>query len=157
MLNSCWKHTFGNGHRDQEGDNFSLRSCERPGTCNTERDRTCSGKKVLINVSGGRKPQAFGALFGAYARSDMVSRIVYVTEEDNFIIDFPVLSFNISPTKKLILELIMNGTAAVEAIAVKAGISKGMAYNHLRELRSMGYITDEEGYKITDSGRLAVI
>jgi CRISPR-associated protein Csa3 len=51
----------------------------------------------------------------------------------------------------------MNGTAAVEAIAVKAGISKGMAYNHLRELRSMGYITDEEGYKITDSGRLAVI
>ncbi len=115
------------------------------------------GKKVLINVSGGRKPQAFGALFGAYARSDMVSRIVYVTEEDNFIIDFPVLSFNISPTKKLILELIMNGTAAVEAIAVKAGISKGMAYNHLRELRSMGYITDEEGYKITDSGRLAVI
>jgi CRISPR-associated protein Csa3 len=87
----------------------------------------------------------------------MVSRIVYVTEEDNFIIDFPVLSFNISPTKKLILELIMNGTAAVEAIAVKAGISKGMAYNHLRELRSMGYITDEGGYKITDSGRLAVI
>ncbi|OPY18103.1 MAG: hypothetical protein A4E24_02015 [Methanomethylovorans sp. PtaU1.Bin093] len=115
------------------------------------------GRKILINVSGGRKPQAFGALFGAYARSDMVSRIVYVTEEDNFIIDFPVLSFNISPTKKLILELIMNGTAAVEAIAVKAGISKGMAYNHLRELRSMGYITDEEGYKITDSGRLAVI
>ena len=115
------------------------------------------GRKVLINVSGGRKPQAFGALFGAYARSDMVSRIVYVTEEDNFIIDFPVLSFNISPTKKLILELIMNGTAAVEAIAVKAGISKGMAYNHLRELRSMGYITDDEGYKITDSGRLAVI
>jgi len=115
------------------------------------------GRKVLINVSGGRKPQAFGALFGAYARSDMVSRIVYVTEEDNFIIDFPVLSFNISPTKKLILELIMNGTAAVETIAVKAGISKGMAYNHLRELRSMGYITDEEGYKITDSGRLAVI
>jgi len=115
------------------------------------------GRKVLINVSGGRKPQAFGALFGAYARSDMVARIVYVTEEDNFIIDFPVLSFNISPTKKLILELIMNGTAAVEAIAVKAGISKGMAYNHLRELRSMGYITDEGGYKITDSGRLAVI
>jgi len=115
------------------------------------------GRKVLINVSGGRKPQAFGALFGAYARSDMVSRIVYVTEEYNFIIDFPVLSFNISPTKKLILELIMNGTAAVEAIAVKAGISKGMAYNHLRELRSMGYITDEGGYKITDSGRLAVI
>ena len=115
------------------------------------------GRKVLINVSGGRKPQAFGALFGAYARSDMVARIVYVTEEDNFIIDFPVLSFNISPTKKIILELIQNGIVAVESIAVKVGISKGMAYNHLRELKSMGYITDGDGYKITDSGRLAVI
>jgi CRISPR-associated protein Csa3 len=115
------------------------------------------GRKVLINVSGGRKPQAFGALFGAYARSDMVARIVYVTEEDNFIIDFPVLSFNISPTKKMILEIIQNGTVAVESIAVKVGISKGMAYNHLRELKSMGYINDEDGYMITDSGRLAVI
>ena len=115
------------------------------------------GRKVLINVSGGRKPQAFGALFGAYARSDMVARIVYVTEEDNFIIDFPVLSFNISPTKKMILELVQNGTVAVESIAMGVGISKGMAYNHLRELKSMGYITDGDGYKITDSGRLAVI
>ena len=115
------------------------------------------GRKVLINVSGGRKPQAFGALFGAYARSDMVARIVYVTEEDNFIIDFPVLSFNISPTKKMILELVQNGTVAVESIAMSVGISKGMAYNHLRELKSMGYITDGDGYKITDSGRLAVI
>ncbi len=115
------------------------------------------GRKVLINVSGGRKPQAFGALFGAYARSDMVARIVYVTEEDNFIIDFPVLSFNISPTKKMILEIIQNGTVAVESIAVKVGISKGMAYNHLRELKSMGYINDEDGYMITDSGRLAGI
>ncbi|AGB50732.1 CRISPR locus-related DNA-binding protein (plasmid) [Methanomethylovorans hollandica DSM 15978] len=115
------------------------------------------GRKVQINVSGGRKPQAFGALFGAYARSDMVARIVYVTEEDNFIIDFPVLSFNISPTKKMILELVQNGTVAVESIAMSVGISKGMAYNHLRELKSMGYITDGDGYKITDSGRLAVI
>lgn len=115
------------------------------------------GRKVLINVTGGRKPQAFGALFGAYARSDMVARIVYVTEEDNFIIDFPVLSFNISPTKKMILELVQNGTVAVESIAMSVGISKGMAYNHLRELKSMGYITDGDGYKITDSGRLAVI
>ncbi len=115
------------------------------------------GKNVLINVSGGRKPQAFGALFGAYARSDMVKKVVYVTEEDNFMIEFPILSFNLSPTKKIILELIQNGTVAVENIAANVGISKGMAYNHLRELKAMGYISDEGGYSITDSGRLAVI
>lgn len=115
------------------------------------------GRNVLINVSGGRKPQAFGALFGAYARSDMVKKVVYVTEEDNFMIEFPILSFNLSPTKKAILELIQNGTFAVENIAANVGISKGMAYNHLRELKAMGYVSDEGGYSLTDSGKLAVI
>ncbi len=115
------------------------------------------GNQIIINVSGGRKPQAFGALFGAYTRSDMVQRIVYVTEEDNFLIDFPILSFNISDTKKAILEQIRSGVTSVAAIALNVGISKGMAYNHLRELKSMGYITGDDGYTITDAGKIAVI
>jgi len=115
------------------------------------------GYYVMINVSGGRKPQAFGALFGAYTRSDMVKRIVYVTEEDNFIIDFPILSFNISDTKKIILEHIKSGVSSVQDIAIRVGISKGMAYNHLRELKAMGYIKGEDGYIITDAGKIAVI
>jgi len=120
-----------------------------------EHDR---GNQVIVNVSGGRKPQAFGALFGAYARNDMVQRVVYVTEEDSFMIDFPVLSFNLSETKKLILEEIQSGVSSVTQIATTAGISKGMTYNHLRELKAMGYITDgENGYIITDAGRIASI
>lgn len=119
-----------------------------------EHDR---GNQVIINVSGARKPQAFGALFGAYARSEMVKRVVYVTEEDNFIIDLPLLSFNISPTKKAILELIKQGETTVTTIATKVGISRGMAYNHIRELKGMGYISDEDNFSITDSGKLAVI
>jgi CRISPR-associated protein Csa3 len=116
------------------------------------------GNQVIVNVSGGRKPQAFGALFGAYARNDMVQRVVYVTEEDSFMIDFPVLSFNLSETKKLILEEIQKGVSAVTQIAATAGISKGMTYNHLRELKGMGYIADgENGYVITDAGRIASI
>jgi len=115
------------------------------------------GNQITINVSGGRKPQAFGALFGAYTRSDMVQRIVYVTEEDNFLIDFPILSFNISDTKKAILEQIRSEVTSVTAIAINVGISKGMAYNHLRELKAMGYITGENGYSITDAGKIAVI
>jgi CRISPR-associated protein Csa3 len=115
------------------------------------------GSHIMINVSGGRKPQAFGALFGAYTRSDMVKRIVYVTEEDNFIIDFPILSFNISDTKKIILEQIKSGMNSIQDIALKVGISKGMAYNHLRELKAMGYIKGEDGYTITDAGKIAVI
>ena len=115
------------------------------------------GNNIMINVSGGRKPQAFGALFGAYTRSDMVKRIVYVTEEDNTIIDFPILGFNISDTKKVILELIQAGTSNVYELGKGVGISKGMAYNHIRELKAMGYITDDDGYTITDAGKIAVI
>ncbi len=116
------------------------------------------GNQVIVNVSGGRKPQAFGALFGAYARNDMVQRIVYVTEEDSMIIDFPVLSFNLSDTKKIILEQIGEGVSAVPRIAATVGISKGMTYNHLRELKAMGYITDgEKGYEVTDAGKIAAI
>lgn len=116
------------------------------------------GNQVIVNVSGGRKPQAFGVLFGAYARNEMVQRVVYVTEEDGFMIDFPVLSFNLSDTKKLILEEIQKGNSAVAQLATTAGISKGMTYNHLRELKAMGYIADgENGYIITDAGRIASI
>lgn len=115
------------------------------------------GRQIVINVSGGRKPQAFGALFGAYARSDMIKQIVYVTEEDNFLINFPILSFNISVTKKAILELIQSGVVLVNEIAIGVGISKGMAYNHLRELKTMGYIIGEDGYSITDAGKIAMI
>ncbi|MBW6517713.1 MAG: CRISPR locus-related DNA-binding protein [ANME-2 cluster archaeon] len=120
-------------------------------------EENAQGNQVMINVSGGRKPQAFGALFGAYTRSDMVKRIVYVTEEDNFIIDFPILSFNISDTKKIILEHIKSGVSSVQEIAIGVGISKGMAYNHLRELKAIGYIKGEDGYTITDAGKIAVI
>ncbi|AKB19750.1 Transcriptional regulator [Methanosarcina sp. WWM596] len=121
-------------------------------------DEHARGNQVVVNVSGGRKPQAFGALFGAYARNDMVQRIVYVTEEDSFMIDFPVLSFNLSDTKKLILEEIHKEISSVSQIAAIAGISKGMTYNHLRELKAMGYIADgENGYILTDAGRIASI
>jgi CRISPR-associated protein Csa3 len=53
--------------------------------------------------------------------------------------------------------MIQNGTVAVENIAATVGISKGMTYNHLRELKTMGYVSDDSGYSLTDSGRLAVI
>ena len=48
-------------------------------------------------------------------------------------------------------------TTAIYELGKGAGISKGMAYNHIRELKTMGYITDDDGYTITDAGRIAVI
>ena len=115
-----------------------------------------NGRKIVVNISGGRKPQALGALFGCYARQDMVEKIVYVTEEDKNIIDLPILNFGISKTKRIILEEIKQGENNVKNLSTRIGISRGMTYNHIRELREMGLI-DPETLNITSAGELAII
>jgi len=114
------------------------------------------GRKIIINISGGRKPQALGALFGCYSRHEEVEKIVYVTEEDREIIDLPILSFGISPTKRLILEELGKNESSVKNLAIKVGISRGMTYNHIRELRDMGFI-HRSRLEITSAGKLAII
>ena len=119
-------------------------------------DEKSECNKVIVNISGGRKPQALGALFGCYARHTDVERIVYVTEEDSELIDLPILNFGISRTKKQILEELQNEITSVKSLAEKIGISRGMTYNHIRELREMGFI-DKEKLIITSAGYLAII
>lgn len=114
------------------------------------------GRKIIINISGGRKPQALGALFGCYSRHEEVERIVYVTQEDQEIIDLPILNFGISPTKRLILEELEKGETSVKNLSIKVGISRGMTYNHIRELRNMGFIHHSQ-LEITSAGKLAII
>lgn len=114
------------------------------------------GRKIVVNISGGRKPQALGALFGCYARNNMVERIVYVREEDSAILDLPILNFGISETKRMVLEELKGGEASVKNLALKIGISRGMTYNHIRELREMGFIASDK-LEITTAGKLAII
>jgi CRISPR-associated protein Csa3 len=114
------------------------------------------GRNIVVNISGGRKPQALGALFGSYARHDMVEKIVYITEEDKNVIDLPILNFGISKTKRIILEELNAGENNVKNLSTKIGISRGMTYNHIRELREMGLI-DPKAFKITSAGELAII
>ncbi len=144
-------------------------------TVDTIEEEKEHNRKVVVNISGGRKPQALGALFGCYARSDMVEQIVYVTEEDKRIIELPILNFGISQTKRTILEELErsqvpvsdmdmspeelpeeNVHISVKKLSDKIGISRGMTYNHIRELREMGFI-DLEKLEITTAGRLAII
>ncbi|HEC56527.1 MAG TPA: CRISPR locus-related DNA-binding protein [Candidatus Syntrophoarchaeum butanivorans] len=118
-------------------------------------EEAARGQRVVVNITGGRKPQAFGALFGAYARKDLVDKVVYVTEEDQTVVDLPLLDFGISETKRMILEAMNEGMRSVSDIALKIGISKGMTYNHIRELKAKGFISDD--MRITNAGRLAII
>jgi CRISPR-associated protein Csa3 len=114
--------------------------------------------RVIINVTGGRKTQFMGALFGAYARKEMVEKVIYITEEDNEVIELPLLHFGLSKTKKRILEKIKKGEVSVRNIAKLVGISRGMTYNHIRELKEGGFLGDsKEGLKITTAGKLAIL
>lgn len=125
-------------------------------TVDTIEEEKNHNRKVVVNISGGRKPQALGALFGCYARNDMVEQIVYVTEEKKEIIELPILNFGISQTKRTILEELEQNHISVKNLSDKIGISRGMTYNHIRELREMGFI-DLEKLEITTAGRLAII
>ena len=115
-----------------------------------------NNRKLFVNISGGRKPQALGALFGCYARHGDIERIVYVTEEDSQTIDLPILNFGLSATKRMVLEELKKDGKSVKNLAIKIGISRGMTYNHIRELREMGFISPDK-LEITTAGELAII
>ncbi len=113
-------------------------------------------RNIFVNISGGRKPQALGTLFGCYARHGDIERIVYITEEDSQVIDLPILNFGLSATKRMVLEKLQKDGESVKNLAMKIGISRGMTYNHIRELREMGFIAPDQ-LKITTAGKLAII
>jgi CRISPR-associated protein Csa3 len=115
-----------------------------------------NNRNIFVNISGGRKPQALGALFGCYSRHGDIERIVYITEEDSQVIDLPILNFGLSATKRMVLEELKKDGESVKNLALKIGISRGMTYNHIRELREMGFIANDQ-LKITTAGKLAII
>lgn len=49
-------------------------------------DEKVHGRKIIVNITWARKTQSLGALYGAYARRELVEKVVYTTEEDNAIL-----------------------------------------------------------------------
>lgn len=56
----------------------------------------------------------------------------------------------------MILEEMETGESSVKNLTLKIGISRGMTYNHVRELKEMGFIAQNK-LKITTAGQLAII
>ncbi|KZX11909.1 CRISPR-associated CARF protein Csa3 [Methanobrevibacter filiformis] len=115
-----------------------------------------SGNRIVLNISSSIEPQILGILFGSYTKHQFVDRIFYVNLEDNEIVDLPILRFGISKTKKEVLLNIIDGNNSVKKLSEAVGISRGMAYNHIRELRDMGLIK-KDSFEITSAGELAII
>ena len=113
---------------------------------------------IYVNITSGRKTQAMGLLFGAYARSTRVQKIIYNPSEPAAFVQLPKLSFNLTESQKKVLEAIDEGKYKTPAeLSEKVAISKAMLYRNIKELDDMGMISTEEGFKLTDAGRIGVL
>jgi CRISPR locus-related DNA-binding protein len=117
-----------------------------------------SEDKIYINITSGRKTQALGLLFAAYARNKRIRKIAYNPEEDKkAVVYLPKLSYNLNPTEGGVLEAIAkNPGISIAKLAEKVKISRAMLYRNVIELKNTGLIMDmDEGLKLTDAGEIA--
>ncbi|MGV8172073.1 MAG: CRISPR-associated CARF protein Csa3 [Candidatus Woesearchaeota archaeon] len=116
-----------------------------------------NGDIVYVNITSGRKTKAIGLLLAAYARHDKVKKIAYNPEEDkSTVVYLPRLSMKLTESQKQILCLIEKKKyASVQELAKDADMSTAMLYRAVGELEDMDMIEAENGYKLTDAGKIA--
>jgi CRISPR locus-related DNA-binding protein len=112
---------------------------------------------IFVNITSGRKTKAIGLLFAAYVRHDRVSKIAYNPEEDKSkVIYLPKLRFILTEKQKSILEeLDKHPESSISDLSNKIDISTAMLYRAIAELEDMDLVSKEDGYKLTDAGRIA--
>jgi CRISPR locus-related DNA-binding protein len=122
-------------------------------------DSIPEGHEVYINITPGRKTQGLGLSYGAYARSEKVNAILYVTEEKKEMIYLPKLSYDLTSTQRQMLELIkLKEFQSVSNISEKLDSSTSITYRNYQTLLSKGMILKtKEGVKLTDFGKLALL
>jgi len=114
--------------------------------------------RVYVNITASRKTQALGLLFASYCRLKKIKEIMYIIEGENKIVYLPKLGFDLSNSEKTILEHIKEeGIKNLNDFSDKIKISKGMLYRSIKELQDKGLVFEDEGYKLTDAGRIAVL
>jgi len=115
--------------------------------------------EIFIDITSGRKTQALGLLFGAYARCDRIKKIMYVTEEDKQIITLPKVSYSLTSAQKRIIEYISkNEIRSMTDFSEEVDVSRGMLYKHIKELKDMDIIEDTpDGITLTDYGKIVVM
>ncbi|HLD39019.1 MAG TPA: CRISPR-associated CARF protein Csa3 [archaeon] len=112
--------------------------------------------EIYVNVTPGKKTQAFGVLLGCYARHDYVRKIFYVPEGTNDMITMPILTFDITDSQKEVLENIEK-IDTPKALADEVETSRAMLYRNIKDLETRGYIEQKDGvgYRLTESGKIA--
>jgi len=113
--------------------------------------------KPIVNITPSRKTQSIGLLYACFKRSQNIDKIVYMAEESQELITLPLLNFELSDSQQTILKNVDSGTT-IANLTTKSDLSRAMVYRILNTLKAKGLITDtEEGWKITDSGKIALL
>ncbi|MHA1269199.1 MAG: CRISPR-associated CARF protein Csa3 [Candidatus Helarchaeota archaeon] len=96
--------------------------------------------QIFVNISGGRKTLALATQYACYIEFNLIDKLFYLTEENNEVIDLPILPWKLSKSKKNILLLINSGLYNTKKIADKLHISHSTAYKHINELIDTEYL-----------------
>lgn len=112
--------------------------------------------RIMVNLSGGLRPLANGLLYACYSRPEKIYRIVSDRGKKGGIIELPKLRYNLGSTKYDVLKRRATGEdESISEMAKEMKKTRGMLYQHLKELKEGGYV--DEDFKITDAGRLALL
>ncbi len=111
---------------------------------------------IFVNITA-RKPQSLGVIFASYQRARRISKIIYITEEKKDIVTLPMLSFDLTDSQLEILRNI-DKIDSVNKLEKRMDIGKAMIYRNIRDLQNRGFVERaEEGLKLTDAGRIAIL
>lgn len=112
--------------------------------------------KLIVSIGGGSRKLASGVLYGCYSRPKLVHKILSNNPSLKEVIELPKLRYNLGAAKYEVLKKIEGrGNKSINEIAKELHKTRGMLYQHLRELGDGGYVDDD--FKITDAGKLALL
>ena len=115
-----------------------------------------SKDEIFVNITAGRKTKALGLLFASYARSSRVSKIAYNPEEDkNSVVYLSKMSFKFTESQKKVLDVIDSSVGlSLAVMSEKCGLSRAMFYRNVDDLGDGGFIVTDDGFKLTDAGKI---
>lgn len=84
---------------------------------------------------------------------EIINSVIMYDTNIHKIIHLPLFDFKLSDAKKTILRNIEDGKTTIEDISKSINRSPSMVYNHIRDLREVGFI-DKESLKLNNSAKI---
>ena len=112
-----------------------------------------SSNEIIVKLSNDNGILNMALFYAAcYNKKNIKSVIIYDTNLHK-ILHLPVFDFKLSDAKKVILKNIQKGKNSIEDIAKAVGRSNSMVYNHIRDLKDMGFI-EKDSLKINNAAEI---